>query len=361
MNDTYNKLSELIDNCLSFSVEDNKMALIEKEIILEKIRDLYVMVAKAETEEYKSEAGAREECPTDNDKQEKAFIAENVPSQSKREYTKAKTLEEDVDLFFDTEHESYNNTEVQEELEKIEAEIHTEQQKPEIEAQQMKTDIPTPEPIIEKEAKEEDIFDNLELETEIVVDDVIKDDSSELFSEEEIKINLEPEKPVEAPKPEPITEKPVKTAEKPEQKQQAPVKPMVQKDVKKQYEPNDEDDIMHFAPKRQNAPKPQQQTQRSLNDLFNESREDNSISGQFQRAKVGDLTKAISINDKFTYIKELFHNRGEDFSDAIKKLNDCKNLGDAFDCLEELKQKYYWDSTSDAYLSFCDLLRRKYS
>ena len=51
----------------------------------------------------------------------------------------------------------------------------------------------------------------------------------------------------------------------------------------------------------------------------------------------------------------------EDFSASIRQLNECQNMEEAFDCLEELKQKYFWDSKSDAYLSFCDLLRRKYS
>lgn len=81
---------------------------------------------------------------------------------------------------------------------------------------------------------------------------------------------------------------------------------------------------------------------------------------QFQHAKVVDLTKAISINDKFTFIKELFNNKGEEFSAAIQQLNQCANMDEAFDCLEALKKKYYWDSTATAYLSLCDLLRRKY-
>ena len=135
-----------------------------------------------------------------------------------------------------------------------------------------------------------------------------------------------PQKPVEQPKPVEVPKQPVQEQTKPEQ-------PKIEQ------------------------PKPQ----RSLNDLFNEKREDHSISSQYQHAKVGDLTKAISINDKFIYIKELFHNRGEDFSASIRQLNECKNLEDAFDCLEQLKQKFFWDTKTDAYLSFCDLLRRKYS
>ena len=105
----------------------------------------------------------------------------------------------------------------------------------------------------------------------------------------------------------------------------------------------------------------QTKPQRSLNDLFNEKREDHSISSQYLHAKVGDLTKAISINDKFTYIKELFNNKGEEFSAAITQLNQCRNMEEAFNTLETLKQKYYWDSTSTTYLSLCDLLRRKFN
>ena len=194
------------------------------------------------------------------------------------------------------------------------------------------------------------------------------------------------EKPV-AEKKEPVVEKPI--AEKPivekpvVEKKEEPVKPVkaeekkpiIEKKIKQEVpveaveeDFHEEDDILKFIPPKsapaqpaKQAPAPTPKPQRSLNDLFNEHREDHSISSQYQRAKVGDLTKAISINDKFIYIKELFHNRGEDFSASIRQLNECQNMEEAFDCLEELKQKYFWDSKSDAYLSFCDLLRRKYS
>ena len=93
---------------------------------------------------------------------------------------------------------------------------------------------------------------------------------------------------------------------------------------------HEEDDILHFIPPK-SAPAKPAKPQRSLNDLFNERREDHSISSQYQHAKVRDLTKAISINDKFIYIKELFHNRGEDFSAAIRQLNEIQNMEEAFD------------------------------
>lgn len=100
---------------------------------------------------------------------------------------------------------------------------------------------------------------------------------------------------------------------------------------------------------------------KSLNDLLNEQKkEENSLNNRFQNAKVNDLTKSISINDKFLFIRELFSNRGEEFSRAVQTLNGCEDIEKAFEYMEELKKHYLWDSDSPAYLSFCDLVRRKF-
>jgi len=101
--------------------------------------------------------------------------------------------------------------------------------------------------------------------------------------------------------------------------------------------------------------KPQQ---RSLNDLFNEQKKD--LGEKFQQTKIADLTKAMSINDKFLFIRELFKNKSEEFSHAIHTLNKCENIEEAFDTMEGLKKQYFWDSTSSAYLALCDLVRRKF-
>lgn len=313
-----------MDNWLSDSSKETKLALIEKEILLEKLRKLYVKIAAMEAEEYNAPQAAMPKPEP-----------EMIP---KREYTPAKTMEEDVDLFFDTEHESY--AVVEKELKELAEEINGAQETP---AEAPKAVVEKPEEVL----PETDIFDKIETKEEPKPEsepEKMQDDAKELFIEPDFEINVSTEEPEvnhaeddilqfippKQPKPEqPKVEKPKVEQPKPEQP-----KPEVKLD-----------------------PKPQ----RSLNDLFNEKREDHSISSQYQHAKVGDLTKAISINDKFIYIKELFHNRGEDFSASIRQLNECQNLEDAFDCLEQLKQKFFWDTKTDAYLSFCDLLRRKYS
>jgi hypothetical protein len=329
MNDDYQKMSELLDKWLSDSEKGIKLAFIEKEILLEKVRKLYVQLSGCETEEY--EAPKPETAP-----------AAPAP-EPKKQYSPAKTMEEDVELFFDTEHESYKA--VEQDLEHIAKEINEAQEQP----------VQTPEPVKTTEP-EPDIFDQIEKKEEAVkVENApLTDNAEDLFIEPDFEITAQPEEPAV------VEEEPViEVKEEPTIKVKEPEIEEVHEE-KKEEDLHEEDDILQFIPPK-SAPAKPAKPQRSLNDLFNERREDHSISSQYQHAKVRDLTKAISINDKFIYIKELFHNRGEDFSAAIRQLNECQNMEEAFDCLEELKQKFFWDSKSDAYLSFCDLLRRKYS
>ena len=365
MNDEYRKMSELLDNWLSDNEKETKLAFIEKEILLEKLRKLYVKVSAMETEEY--EAAQPEPKPAETE------------AEPKKQFTPAKALEEDVDLFFDTEHESYGA--VEEDLKTIAEEINEAQEQPV---------TPQPEPETpQTDEPEPDIFDKIEQKEAPAEENApLTDNADELFIEPDFEISAHSEQPVQ--EAEPVVEEPI-IEEEPELvievKETAEEKPAEEKEKEAFHA---EDDILQFIPPKSTPTQPaakasqpvkekpvaqqtvkepepkkesplQRPPQRSLNDLFNERREDHSISSQYQRAKVGDLTKAISINDKFIYIKELFHNRGEDFSAAIHQLNQCQNMEEAFNCLDELKKKYFWDSKSDAYLSFCDLLRRKYS
>ncbi|MCL1850701.1 MAG: hypothetical protein FWF70_04775 [Bacteroidetes bacterium] len=127
------------------------------------------------------------------------------------------------------------------------------------------------------------------------------------------------------------------------------------------------DDILEFIP----DAKPQsgllfedisilKTEKKSLNDLLTEKKEDHTLGARFQQSYIPDLTKAIAINEKFTFIRELFRNSGVDFSNAIQKLNECENIDAAFALMEELKHQYLWDTTSTSYLSLCDLVRRRF-
>ena len=169
MNDTYQKMSEMLDNWLSDNEKEIKIALIEKEILLEKIRNLYVRVSALETEEYPA---PQQETPQQGVTPE---------PESKRDFTPAKTLEEDVDLFFDTEHESYKT--VEKELQEIAEEIETQKKEQPVQDSGKKADSE------EKQETAEDIFNDLEeLEDEIVIDADIHDNAEDLFDEPDIEI-----------------------------------------------------------------------------------------------------------------------------------------------------------------------------
>jgi len=127
------------------------------------------------------------------------------------------------------------------------------------------------------------------------------------------------------------------------------------------------DDILEFIPDAKPQPttlfdemlfsKPEK---KSLNDLLTDKKDDNSLGTKFQQSHIPDLTKAIAINEKFTFIRELFRNNGVEFSNAIQKLNECNHIDDAFALMEDLKHQFVWDTTSSAYLTLCDLVRRRF-
>lgn len=310
MQNSFKQINEIIDNLLVICNENCQLPKIEKDILLEKLRKLYLQ----------SQLIEELEIP--------AKIEEEEP-----EYEVHKGMEDDVDLFFDTEHESYGAPQTPEV-----AEGPVPEPEPIPVPEPVKE--PTPEPV--KEIIPEPVKEPVSAPASKPV--VEPAPESKPAPQQELKLDLE--KQPEVVKPKTAAPQPSKVAQKPEQV----IEP-------ERLNDENEDDLLQFMPQK-SAPKT---APRSLNDLFNKQQEDRSLGVQFQHAKVGDLTKAISINDKFTFIKELFNNKGEDFSAAIQQLNQCASMDEAFDCLENLKKKYFWDSTATAYLSLCDLLRRKYN
>ncbi len=108
------------------------------------------------------------------------------------------------------------------------------------------------------------------------------------------------------------------------------------------------------------TPTPARKETKTLHDILAQTHEDNSLATKFQHSHIDDLSKAITLNDKFIYIRELFRNKGEEFGQAIQKLNNCQNIDEAFSEIDMMKKFYMWDTTSTAYLSLCDLVRRKF-
>lgn len=98
----------------------------------------------------------------------------------------------------------------------------------------------------------------------------------------------------------------------------------------------------------------------SINDKL-KKQEDESI-GKLQGEPVKDLRKAIGINDKYLFIKELFRNDEVAYERTIKTINAFTILPEAEYWMQrELKYKLAWDDSNATVKSFYQLVKRRFS
>lgn len=305
-------LEQIIENLLFIKNNRTVFSQIEKDILLQNLRDAYLLISRTPSSDSIEDAESQEETK-ETAAQEAVFEARPMVEMKANE-EEDKVLETPIAA-----------TVIDEKP--IETQIDFEPEpmyEPEVEL----ISEPAPELISE-------IVPELISEPEISIE---KEAEAEAESEQEEKEEMDTDiLEFAKPKQEPVLEK---IAESPNQPQ--PVSVPVTQTLFEEELPQ----------------KPVKPQQRSLNDLFNEQKQD--LGDKFQQTKITDLTKAMSINDKFLFIRELFKNKSEEFSRAIHTLNGCENIEEAFDIMEGLKKQYFWDSTSSAYLALCDLVRRKF-
>ena len=77
---------------------------------------------------------------------------------------------------------------------------------------------------------------------------------------------------------------------------------------------------------------------------------------KLQNKPILDLTKAIGINDKFMFTKELFNGNAELYARTIRALNEFTDINDAFFYIQE---HFSWDDKNEAANQLMELVRRK--
>lgn len=87
---------------------------------------------------------------------------------------------------------------------------------------------------------------------------------------------------------------------------------------------------------------------------------DKSIATQASKQPISNIKAAIGINEKFTYLKELFKNNINDYNESLEKLNNFDNYAAAEDYFQELKTKFNWDPDSKSFQGLADLMGRRY-
>jgi hypothetical protein len=97
----------------------------------------------------------------------------------------------------------------------------------------------------------------------------------------------------------------------------------------------------------------------SLNDKLKQNKAE--MSSLLQEAPVRDLKKAISINDRHRFIRELFRDDETMYERSIKTINSFHNSAEAeFWIQRELKVKLGWDTTLELVKTFDQLVRRRF-
>ncbi len=81
-------------------------------------------------------------------------------------------------------------------------------------------------------------------------------------------------------------------------------------------------------------------------------------SGPVGQAKpVTSIASAIGINDRFTFIRELFNNDQMAYEETMKILDEASNFNEAYNYMI---QQFDWDMDSETVQLLLDIIRRKY-
>jgi hypothetical protein len=101
-------------------------------------------------------------------------------------------------------------------------------------------------------------------------------------------------------------------------------------------------------------------TSKSLNDLHREPKTE--ISDKLSDVPVKDLKKAIGVNDRFLYIKELFRGDEAMYERSIKTINSFSIWPEAeYWIRRELKTKLGWVDSEPVVMQFDQLVKRRFA
>jgi len=76
---------------------------------------------------------------------------------------------------------------------------------------------------------------------------------------------------------------------------------------------------------------------------------------------VQHLKQLISINDKFSFINELFDGSLKEYNDAIEKLNGCNGRNEAYEYLDQLRKKNLWELESGTLMKLKEAVEKFHS
>lgn len=341
-NELRRQLTALVEMIDSMSMNEEGLPLIEKDIILERLRGMYAYVSGCPTTEVvaKAEVEKNDRADAENTIEtvaEKTADATTVtpadattvtPADTSTETPADKTAEEPVaePIFAPAER-----------VEKVDSV-----------AQPIMDDVKDEgyEKLFEEEPVEEALEPTTDTEATEGTEPSMEDDTE---VEEEIKQEVAPEleetiEPEEATAHEPEPNPEPKPAEEP---QKEPSEKAV----------NTELSLFEYLTKSQEGKRPQ-----TIGDKFGQNHAElgDKLTQQATQHKVTDLRTVININDKFSFVGALFHNNMRAYTDFILRLNAIDNRDKAMQYIGEVAQQNNWNMDSIEVKTFNKILDRKF-
>lgn len=86
----------------------------------------------------------------------------------------------------------------------------------------------------------------------------------------------------------------------------------------------------------------------------------NTTEHKLSSSHVSDLRTIININDKFSFMNELFHNNMKGYNDFILRLNAIASRDEALNYVQQVARQYNWDNESMTVKTFFNIFDRKF-
>jgi hypothetical protein len=84
-----------------------------------------------------------------------------------------------------------------------------------------------------------------------------------------------------------------------------------------------------------------------------------TLAQKLESSPIGDLKRAITLNQRFQFARELFKGNNQDYEVTIDKLNN-SSREDALKTLENLRARYEWNDESPVTQDFRELVQRRH-
>ena len=103
------------------------------------------------------------------------------------------------------------------------------------------------------------------------------------------------------------------------------------------------------------------QEDQSINERISQGNTKESLAQKHAKKAIANIDKSIGLNQRFSFIKNLFDNNKEEYYAAVEKLNSCASFLEADDYIHnELMVKFSWDENTVHVIKFIDLIERRY-